>query len=214
MGDGRFEDDAIRSVINRWAEKLRAAAGLEIPYPTRVALQGRASAVLVLFALETPSAGDSLSILLTQRSATLGKHPGQIAFPGGVLDADDEKCEGLRTTALRETEEEMGIDRNQIEVLGRLPDLCTLTGFVISPFLGILRAPHPEVSWQLSEGEIADALWVPVRKLRDPGVYHREKVEGTPFETDVYRVDHFRVWGATGAILKNILDRMDRLGLD
>ena len=194
--------------------RLRAATELDHPYPHRIFLPGRSSAVLALLALEHAEKPKSISILLTRRSEALEAHRGQIAFPGGVIDPEDEQAEGLKTTALRETEEEVGIARDQINVLGKLPELSTMTGYVITPFVGFLHAPHSEISWKLSDGEIAEAFWIPLSRLRAPDAYCREPIVGKFMETDVFNIDHFRIWGATAAILKNLLDRLDYLGLD
>ncbi|MGE5505633.1 MAG: NUDIX hydrolase, partial [Actinomycetota bacterium] len=83
--------------------------------------------------------GSGMTVLLTQRTAHLANHPGQISFPGGRLEDCD--CGDLVVCALRETEEEIGLTRGRVEVLGRLDDYITGTGFVVTPVVGLVRPP-------------------------------------------------------------------------
>lgn len=192
---------------------LQEAVKMEIPYsdhnqrnfPDHLIQELIPAAVLVLFAC---SRAQGVHLLFTRRSETVETHKGQMAFPGGHCDRAD--LDGPSGTALRETEEEVGILREYIEVLGGLPPLVTPTGFFIQPIVGFLKIPLEEVVFHLSADEIAETLWVPIEKLNQSEVYRREFVSvlGKELPIDVFQVDHYRIWGATGTMTKNILDRL------
>ena len=189
---------------------LERALQLEQPYSFRRGpLWGRRSAVLLLIA----SAEDGERLLLTQRTESLQKHKGQIAFPGGAFDEEDDLKGGLRETALREAEEEVGLDRSHVEILGALPELSTPTGYRILPFVGWTPRSIEELTLHpKSIEETAEVFWVPLQELRKPEVYRREPILGGVFETDAFYTQGKRIWGATAAMIKNLLDRLDRLG--
>lgn len=171
------------------------------------------AAVLILFAFPHDSKhSQSPSILYTKRTETLAVHKGQISFPGGRTDAED--LQDSVVTALRETEEETGIFRNQIEVLGRLPSLITNTGYDVVPIVGIATLPLDHIALQLSAEEISEALWVPLDHLLHPNTYKREvfKVGEVGYPIDVFDFHHHRIWGVTGTLTKNLLDRLSSVG--
>lgn len=143
-----------------------------------------------------------LSLLLTQRSAHLHDHAGQISFPGGRVDPDDLD---VVATALRETEEEIGLSRRHIEVIGSLPDYFTGTGFQVTPVVGLV---HPPFKLAADEFEVAEIFEVPMSFLMDgsnhqrrsaefPGVTGRRTFYVMPFQ-------HYFIWGATAAMLRNL----------
>jgi len=196
-------------------ERVRLALRLELPMrPERRALERslpptRPAAVLVLFAgdFEDPS------ILLTRRTDSVESHKGQIALPGGMSDPGDPSDEA---TALRETHEEVGIAPSQVQLLGRLPQLPTFTGFEITPVVGAYsgndsgQVPRAQdIPITPSPDEIAETFWVPLSELLLPGSYQEEQFEVGQwrYPIHVFYVGGHRVWGATGAILKNFLDR-------
>ncbi len=192
---------------------LAEALALDLPYSFRgLPLEGKESAVLALFA----ESANGAELLFTRRNETLISHSGQISFPGGRADPEDLSRGGLEGTALRELEEEVGVTRHGVEILGRLPALATPSGYRIQPFVGWCRTPLSELTLRANPDEIAEVFWVPLGLLRDPQVYRREPVpgrifEGRVFETDTFYVGGHRVWGATGAMVKNLIDRLDRL---
>jgi 8-oxo-dGTP pyrophosphatase MutT (NUDIX family) len=200
-------------------ERLKKALELPLairsdrPLPPGLA-EARPAAVLILFA------GDPRdpAVLLTRRTDTVESHKGQIAFPGGVSDPEDFEQHGPITTALRETEEEVGIPRQKIEVIGTLPDLPTFTGFRITPVVGVSRERGHvnELALLPNPDEIAEVFWAELSLLQAPGTYRRELLArgGLRYPIDVYDVHGHRVWGATGAILKNLLDRLSSVRLD
>ena len=196
-------------------QKLLAALALDIPYPERSPLQGgRAASVLFLFGY-TNGTPDGLAALITRRTDFVGTHKGQMAFPGGVSEPDElGGREGRIRTALRETEEEVGIPPAFVEVLGTLPALATVSGFEITPVVGLLRKPVEQVALDLNTGEIAEALWVPLSTFLDPGTYGAEFVRlgEVNYPIHVYQVQEHRIWGATGSMIKNLLDRLQSLG--
>jgi 8-oxo-dGTP pyrophosphatase MutT (NUDIX family) len=147
---------------------------------------------------------------MTQRTETVETHKGQMALPGGGLDPGEDAL----MAALRETEEEVGIDRGLVEVLGRLPDLTTVTGFQVTPVVGVLREEIVRVSLSPNAHEIAEAFWIPWSVLTHPDTYRRELLRVGPvqYPTHVYQVKHYRIWGATGSMIKNLLDRVEALG--
>ena len=192
-------------------EKLKSALQLDLIDPLRVLREGRPAGVLVLFGFALNS--DQPQLLITKRTDTLEKHKGQYAFPGGAADPEDQKELGLVTTALRETEEEVGISREQVSVLGTLPELWTPSGYRITPVVGLLRVPIDEITFSLSADEIAEVFWVPLETFLQPGPYRLEamKYGEVSYPVHVFMIAHHRIWGATGAIIKNLLDRLQSL---
>ncbi len=195
----------------QWLDRIRAAIELDLPYRFPPRAPGTEAGVLVLLAEVGP---DTLSVLLTRRTESVERHKGQIAFPGGVRDPEDEAGGGIVRTALRETEEEVGIPSTAVEVLGRLPELSTTTGFVVTPVVAVLEQPCPSDRLVVNPAEIAEAFWVSLRELQSPEVYREEKFQfaGREWPIDVFQAGPRRIWGATASILRNLLDRLERVG--
>lgn len=142
-------------------------------------------------------------VLLTLRTDTVETHKGQISCPGGAVDPDD--ADPVRT-ALRETEEELGIPADQIRVLGVLDDVPTVvSGFVITPVVGVV--PHP-YALRPNPAEIAEVVRVPLDVFRDPSNLRVERRERAGRMMEVLYYTHGRhvIWGATGRILKTFVD--------
>lgn len=143
---------------------------------------------------------DGPAVLLTQRTANLAAHAGQISFPGGSCDDGD--LDPLRT-ALRETEEEIGIARRQIEPLGRLDTYVTRTGFRVEPFVGLVRPP---ITLHLNHEEVAEAFEVPLSFVLAPDNPVRESIIVAGHRRFYYVFpyrDRF-IWGATAGMLNNL----------
>jgi 8-oxo-dGTP pyrophosphatase MutT (NUDIX family) len=187
--------------------RLAQALALEHGYPYRMPSFGRESAVLAVFGVSSAEP-ERLALLLTERSSELPHHASQVAFPGGVRDSGDAS---LQQTALREAEEETGIVPEQVQVLGMLPVLNTVvTGFLITPVVGVLKLPLEEVTLSPSPREIARADWVEWREILDPARHRQEMIAGRLWKTDVFEVGGMRVWGATAAIVRNLVERWRR----
>lgn len=156
----------------------------------------------VLVAVEERPGGPV--VWLTKRSSALRHHPGQVAFPGGRVDPGDASPEAA---ALREAEEEIGLPRDAVEVLGTLPPHETVTGFRITPVLARVARPfeaRPEA------GEVAEVFTVPLSHLADPSSYAVRSRLWRGAERRYYVVPwgpHY-VWGATARIARALADRM------
>lgn len=145
---------------------------------------------------------DEPTLLFTRRTELVRDHKGEISFPGGVRHADDPD---LVTTALRETEEELGIGRDEFEVVGTLPPVQTfVSGYVIAPFVGLLRG-RPEL--RPSPLEIDEVLELEVAGLA-AAEREVESLGGPPGLPTmyVYEMDGQTVWGATGRIVHGLLE--------
>jgi 8-oxo-dGTP pyrophosphatase MutT (NUDIX family) len=140
------------------------------------------------------------------RRSPFGRHGGQIAFPGGRREPEDAD---LLTTALREAEEEIGLDRDSVEVLVALPVVETIaTGFRVAPFLGRLNSPPPV--WRRQEREIDEILEVPLADLLHPEAHAVEtwQLPGWPEPREIpfYRIGEYKLWGITYQIVASIRD--------
>jgi 8-oxo-dGTP pyrophosphatase MutT (NUDIX family) len=148
-------------------------------------------------------------VVLTRRRAEMRRHAGEIAFPGGRHDPHDED---LSVTALREAEEEIGLPRSQVRLLGELPATSTFaTGYLIHPFIGLIPAGQ---LWRLSPLEVDAVIELPLGTLRESRTRTRMERRGFTFETDAYIVDEHLIWGATARIIENLLHRLDEAGPD
>lgn len=158
-----------------------------------------AAAVLVPI-LHGPNPG----ILLTKRTSHLSAHAGQVAFPGGRIDPGDASAEAA---ALREAEEEIGLHRQRAEVLGRLPDYATGTGFRITPILALLQEPLDLVP---NPAEVDAIFTLPLSVLLDPAAPERRQAEfrGRMREFWVWPHTTHYIWGATAAILVHLAQRL------
>jgi len=142
-------------------------------------------------------------VLLTERATHLSTHSGQIAFPGGRRD-DTDRDEA--DTALREAEEEVGLDRRLVEVVGQLPTYTTGTRFVVTPVIGLVRAEH---ALRLNPHEVADAFEVPLAFLMNPAHHHRHHIEVPGGARDFFSMPYMQgrterfIWGATAGMLRN-----------
>lgn len=145
---------------------------------------------------------EGLQVLLTQRSAALPDHPGQISFPGGRVESSDAS---LAATALREATEEVGLPSSQVSVLGRLPEYETVTGYRVTPIIGWVEPPF---SLTPDPVEVADVFEVPLAFLLDPANQQRHfRMLGTR-RRDYWAIPYGEryIWGATAAMLL-MLDR-------
>ncbi|HEV8634139.1 MAG TPA: CoA pyrophosphatase [Chloroflexota bacterium] len=152
-------------------------------------------------------AAGRLRLVLVRRGPR-GVHGGQLALPGGRREPEDAD---LLATALREAEEEIGLDRRAVEVLAALPVVTTATtGFRIAPFLGRLAGPPP--AWRRQESEIAEVLEVAIDDLARPETHREEPMRSPgwpePRLVPYYRVGEHRLWGATYRIVQPLLPRL------
>ena len=140
-------------------------------------------------------------LLFTKRTETVAHHKGQISFPGGRFDDTDSS---LEFTALRETEEEVGIHQNQVEILGRTDRFLTNTYFLVSPYVGFFSYPYPYV---VSEAEIDRIIEVPLLHLLQPEIFETKpiKKDGQSWMVHYYHYQSDVIWGVTGFLLSNFL---------
>ncbi len=152
--------------------------------------------------------GPTPGILLTKRNAHLNKHGGQVSFPGGRIDAHDADAEAA---ALREAQEEIALDRAQVEILGRMADYVTGTGYIITPILGLLP---PGLELRPAPEEVEAVFELPIGVLLDPDAPKRQRhhVRGIWREYWVWpHPDHY-IWGATAAILVHLAQKLRAVG--
>jgi 8-oxo-dGTP pyrophosphatase MutT (NUDIX family) len=151
---------------------------------------------------------EALTVLLTRRTAHLKNHSGQIAFPGGGAEPRDASPEA---TALRETEEEIGLEPARVEVIGRLSDYHTRTDYRVTPVVGLVTPPF---ELRLDAHEVDEAFEVPLAFLLDPANHQRQQREfqgrTVPFYAIPYR-DYY-IWGATAGMLINLYRFLGRAG--
>jgi 8-oxo-dGTP pyrophosphatase MutT (NUDIX family) len=141
------------------------------------------------------------SILFTKRSENLAAHSGQIAFPGGSV----EPGEGLEQAAIREAEEEVGIPPRAVELIGRLDDVITHSGFLVAPFAGVVHEPFDYI---IQEAEVVEVFQVPIEALL---AADNPEVRYVPFRNRQYPAYFYHhgpheIWGLTGRMLKAFLD--------
>ncbi len=144
---------------------------------------------------------DTPHILLTRRSEKVNHHKGQISFPGGVFSKREDK--NLLQTALRETHEEIGVSRSEIDVIGPLDDMVTITGFVITPYVGFVPYPY---EFKLNEDEIDELIEVPVNIIIGKEYAKLVQLEDQPYMHYAYTCGGNYIWGATARILKQFFD--------
>jgi len=141
-------------------------------------------------------------VLVTKRTQIVEHHKGQISFPGGACEADDAS---LEETALREMFEEIGVSPEAVQLLGALDDYPTITGYVITPFVGVIPSAF---TYRLNGQEVEAIAEVPLSFLRDPSnVGHEQrKYQGRVYDLVFWQYGPFRIWGVTAQILKGFLD--------
>jgi 8-oxo-dGTP pyrophosphatase MutT (NUDIX family) len=196
------------------AEALRARFGDSRAWEPEAVLERRfvdrpatPASVLIPILRRNPS-----SVLFTRRNADLSDHPGQISFPGGRAEPGDRDAV---ETALREAEEEIGLLRSKVEVLGTLPRYVTGTGFVVDPVVALVDA---DVDLSPDAGEVAEIFEVPLEVLMTPAHHHRHQLDldgvqreflSMPWDADAGGLplgpaaSHF-IWGATAGMLRNL----------
>ncbi|OQP29893.1 CoA pyrophosphatase [Pantoea latae] len=160
---------------------------------------GRQAAVLVpIVARETPG------LLLTRRSRELRKHAGQVAFPGGMQDASDAS---LIATALREAQEEVGIDPCQVKVIGQLAPVTSSTGFRVTPVVGVIA---PDIALHINPDEVESAFEMPLEEALRLNRYAELEVHRAglrhPVWLSVYQ--EYLVWGMTAGIIRSLSEQI------
>lgn len=158
----------------------------------------RAAAVLIALLPR----GDDLSVVFTQRTSHLHAHAGQVSFPGGGREPQDENAVA---TALREAEEEIGLAADSVWVLGQLDEYITRSGFSVHPIVGYV----PDVpTWQPDSFEVEEVFDVPLQYICTPGHLSRQQMEREGVVREFYACnwEKFRIWGATAGMLRNFLD--------
>jgi 8-oxo-dGTP pyrophosphatase MutT (NUDIX family) len=182
-------------IISRLGELLLTpdeAAAMDAP--------GSTDAAVLVPLYET--AGD-LHAVFTKRRDDLRRHAGEISFPGGRQDFPDED---LRTTALRESEEEIGLPRDAVELVGALPPVGTfVTGYRVFPFVGVIEEGH---RWTPQPREVDEVIELSLRDLVDGFEMQRLLRKGVPIKTPTYTVGNHLIWGATARMVEQLLDRL------
>ncbi|MFC7044903.1 NUDIX hydrolase [Halobacteriaceae archaeon GCM10025711] len=164
------------------------------------AVRGEQRDAAVLVPVVERDAGQFL--LFTKRADHLGEHPGQMSFPGGGREPSDAD---LAATALREANEEIGLLRDEVRLVGRLDDIRTVTRYAVTPFVGVV----PDREYEPDEREVAEIAVLPVEGLTDLANYEVERREHPQYGEALvhfFHVDGFTVWGATARILVQLLE--------
>jgi len=165
------------------------------PQANDATLNRRQAAVLIPI-IRRPQPG----LLLTRRSPHLRKHAGQVAFPGGAVDASDAS---LIAAALREAQEEVAIPPQAVDVIGVLPPVDSVTGFQVTPVVGIIP---PDLRWRASEDEVAAVFEMPLAEALRLGRYHPLDIHrrGNSHRVWLSWYQHYFVWGMTAGIIREL----------
>jgi 8-oxo-dGTP pyrophosphatase MutT (NUDIX family) len=150
--------------------------------------------------------GDDYSVVLTRRAEHLSSHKGQISFPGGRRDDTDVSA---AANALREAQEEVGLDPGRVEMLGYLDDYPVISRYLVTPVVGLVDGdftPRPDPS------EVAEVFELPLEIALDPGAYERKTLTREGLLVPFYEINWrgYRVWGATAGMLWNLCERVNR----
>jgi 8-oxo-dGTP pyrophosphatase MutT (NUDIX family) len=173
---------------------------LRVPEALALEVAGRTEAGVLVPLYEQDG---ELHVVFTKRRDDLRRHPGEISFPGGRRDDGDAD---LSETALRESEEEIGLPRNDVEILGALQPTPTIaTGYSVYPFVGLIAPGH---QWELSPREVAEVIELRLADLKTGYGRRRLIRRGLPIRTDTYLVGDHLIWGATARILADLFDRI------
>ena len=142
-------------------------------------------------------------VILTQRTDTMSRHPGQIAFPGGRIDPGED----VVTAALREAEEEIALPRDRVQVIGEADSYRTVTGFQVTPVIAIIP---PDLVFTPSEAEVASVFEVPLAFLLDEANHVEATLEWQGHDRHYYEIlwNERRIWGATAAMIVNLARRL------
>ena len=169
--------------------------------PRRIQPEGRPEAAVLLLIYEVHA---EPHILFTLRTHLVETHKGQISFPGGAADPEDDD---LRLTALRETCEEVGVRPDDVEVVGQLDDSPSISGFMVTPYVGFIRRPAP-YPFRPSHDEVAELIEVPLSHLMDRANVTEEarQIDGRDLVMYSYLFRGHVIWGLTARILKQFLD--------
>lgn len=173
----------------------------EVADENRRVFRGRENLVSAAVLIPLVMRPEGLQVLLTQRTAHLHDHAGQVAFPGGRAEPTDAS---IIDTALRETEEETGVAREHVNVLGTLPDYLTATGFRVTPVIGLAV---PAFTLAHDPFEVAEVFEVPLEFLMDPGnhrLHSATMVDGVPRRYYSMPFGERFIWGATAGMLRNL----------
>ncbi|MCK9992301.1 MAG: hypothetical protein Dbin4_00821 [Alphaproteobacteria bacterium] len=160
----------------------------------------RAAAVLV----PIMDHADEMTVLLTRRPDHMNKHAGQVAFPGGRVDPADAHPVAA---ALREAHEEVGLPAHHVEIVGRLDNYHTGTGFQITPIVGIVT---PGFMMKACDNEVAEIFEVPLSFLMNPENHQRKETEFKGRMAQYYAMPYkdYNIWGATAGMLVNLFNRL------
>jgi 8-oxo-dGTP pyrophosphatase MutT (NUDIX family) len=193
--------------VNDLTEYLRAELASR-PAVVRAEWDTRPAAVLVpLYQAE-----GRWHVLFTQRTHLVETHKGQVSFPGGRVDPEDVD---RVATALREAEEEIGLRREDVTVLGQLDELLTVTQYRVTPIVGAFPWPYQFV---LSEAELSEVFGVPLAWLADPQnleiQYHEPLVSGPKVPVYYLHYAPYTIWGATARMLINLLEVLRPMLID
>ena len=182
------------------AAHIASRLASRVPHRLAGRHSGRAAVLMPIW-----EQGDALHFLLTQRTETVETHKGQISFPGGMRDSEEEP---LVQTALRETREEIGLPDSQIRILGQFDETLSSTDLIVTPFVGWVSpplelSPNPE--------EVEEILEVPWSLFRDPGSCRTETLRRAGQDILVYHYDFQGrdVWGLTARIIRDFLHLFD-----
>lgn len=185
-----------------WLRSYFAAAPLG-SQGTAVNAAADRTAAAVLVPIVVRESG--LTVLLTKRAEHLRDHAGQVSFPGGRCEPEDGSA---AATALREAQEEVGIDPLQVEVLGTLPDYDTGTGFHVVPVVGLVTPP---LNLKLDDFEVADVFEPPLSFILDTANHQRHRVEAPDRRREFWAMpwQGYYIWGATAAMLVSLQRFLD-----
>lgn len=152
-------------------------------------------------------------IIVTERSSRLKHHRGEMSFPGGRFDTKIDNS--LQDTALRETFEEIGIKQNEVNIIGSLDDLPTLTGFIIRPYVGLLRNDN-EIKFRLNDKEVSELIEIPIEYIGQDNLFYEIPFPKDPENwtmlcfnyNDPHSNHKFKIWGATAHMLQEFLKKL------
>jgi len=161
-------------------------------------------AAVLIGLIDSPEYDSGLQVLLTKRSSHLKHHPSQVSFPGGKAEPEDDS---LIATALREAQEEIGLDSNSVAIIGQLPTYEIISGYQVTPIVAII---DQQPNFLQDDNEVAEIFQVPLQYFLQ-GENHRcisSLRRGRHHNIHFFPYKHYNIWGATAAMLKDLIEHI------